>query len=56
MTKPVKPKRFHLTVTMQEDMLREVQAHCAERDLPITVWCRDAIKSALAQQRDQSSN
>lgn len=46
-----KPRRFHCTVTMQEEMLRQVQQHCAERDVPLTVWCREAIKQVLEEQR-----
>lgn len=50
-TSSAKPRRFHCTVTMQEDLLRQVQQHCAERDVPLTVWCREAIKQVLEEQQ-----
>lgn len=46
-----KPRRYHCTVTMQEELLRQVQRHCTELDVPLTVWCRDAIKQVLQEQR-----
>ncbi len=42
-------KRTHCTVTMTEDLYRAVKAAAKEADQPLTVWCRDAIKTRLKQ-------
>jgi predicted DNA-binding protein len=36
-----------ISVTMQPELYERLYAHCKERDMPITVFVRNAIESAL---------
>ena len=46
-----KPKRYHCTVTMQQDLHDQVRERCKQEDKPLTVWVRDLIKRELAADR-----
>lgn len=43
-------ERFLLSVTVREDLHQEVKEVCERLDIPMTVWCREAIKAKLKQQ------
>lgn len=40
-------KRHHATVTMTEDLFRQVKERCKQEDTPLTVWVRNLIKKEL---------
>ena len=40
-------KRHHCTVTMTEDLFRQVKERCRQEDTPLTVWVRNLIKKEL---------
>ena len=36
-----------ISVTMQPELYDQLYEACKELDLPVTVWCREAIKAHL---------
>ncbi len=40
-------KRHHATVTMTEDLFKQVKERCKREDTPLTVWVRNLIKREL---------
>ena len=43
-----KPKRYHCTVTMQQELHDRVRERCKQEDKPLTVWVRELIKRELS--------
>ena len=44
------PKRFHCTVTMQQELYAQVRERCRQEDKPLTVWVRELIKRELKRE------
>ena len=41
--------RHLIQLTMRPDLYGQIQAHCRDLDMPITVWARELIRRELAQ-------
>jgi predicted DNA-binding protein len=40
-----------VSLTMQPELYERLQAMCRQRDLPVTVWVREAIKAHLEREQ-----
>jgi len=49
MTSKKAPDRRLLQVSLKADFYAKVQAHCAQLELPITIWVRELIKREMAR-------
>jgi hypothetical protein len=39
--------RYVLSVSMRPDLYTQVRAECSRRDVPLSVWVRDAIRAHI---------
>jgi predicted DNA-binding protein len=42
-----------VSVTMQPELYEQLYATCKRLDLPVTVWCREAIRLQLLNEGNQ---
>lgn len=48
MTAPTRDDRRLFTIPLRPEMYAEIKRHCAEREIPMTVFARELFKKALA--------
>lgn len=48
------PSRRLLQISCKPDFYEEIRAHCADLDMPMTVWARELIKEKLAKRKNNN--
>ena len=48
-TTPTRDNRRLFTIPVRPEMYDQIKRHCAEREIPMTVFARELFKQALAK-------
>jgi len=49
-------KRIHCSVTMNKELYAAIKTAAKSADQPLTVWCREALKTALQKANELGGN